>query len=204
MGSSASKAGWQPSAAQSGAAKISASGYDITPMTRERREQAAASLPAQTRNVALQAGTERAFTGKTVDGTPHDSKRKGVYVSAVGGLPLFSSDTKFDSGTGKQRCAAQTRAPNATAVSAVGPRSLHPIACPSYTCLRPLVRAGWPSFYAPLDPAHVLEIKDTSIPFMPRVEVVDARSGAHLGHGERQHPAFTSQGRPWGSCTEVN
>ena len=39
----------------------------------------------------LQAGTERAFTGKTVDGTPHDSKRKGTYVSAVGGLPLFRS-----------------------------------------------------------------------------------------------------------------
>jgi peptide methionine sulfoxide reductase MsrB len=39
----------------------------------------------------LQAGTERAFTGKTVDGSPHDNKSKGVYVSAVGGLPLFSS-----------------------------------------------------------------------------------------------------------------
>lgn len=38
-----------------------------------------------------QAGTERAFTGKTVDGSPHDNKRKGIYVSAVGGLPLFSS-----------------------------------------------------------------------------------------------------------------
>ena len=25
---------------------------------------------------------------------------KGVYVSALGGLPLFSSDTKFNSGTG--------------------------------------------------------------------------------------------------------
>ena len=41
---------------------------------------------------------------------------------------------------------------------------------------------GWPSFYAPIDPQHVVEIKDTSIPFMTRVEVVDARSGAHLGH----------------------
>ena len=73
--------------------------------------------------------------------TPEDNKRKGVYVGSVGGLPLFTSDCKFDSGT------------------------------------------GWPSFWAPIDPAHVIEIKDTSIPFMTRVEVVDARSGAHLGHG---------------------
>ena len=89
----------------------------------------------------------------------------------------------------------------------------------------PLPHAGWPSFYAPIDPEHVIEIKDNSIPFMPRTEVrllplrrsslrarpglrnlaccvpsaepppcppsplarvapqvVDAKSGAHLGH----------------------
>ena len=44
------------------------------------------------------AGTERAFTGKTINGFPHDNKASGVYVGAVGGLPLFSSNTKFDSG----------------------------------------------------------------------------------------------------------
>ena len=44
------------------------------------------------------AGTERAFSGKTTNGFPHDNKASGVYVGAVGGLPLFSSDTKFDSG----------------------------------------------------------------------------------------------------------
>ncbi len=50
------------------------------------------------RSVSFNAGTERAFTGRTVDGSPHDNKRKGVYVGAVGGLPLFSSEQKFDSG----------------------------------------------------------------------------------------------------------
>lgn len=50
------------------------------------------------RSVSFQAGTERAFTGKTVDGSSHDNKARGLYVGAVGGLPLFSSDTKFDSG----------------------------------------------------------------------------------------------------------
>lgn len=46
----------------------------------------------------------------------------------------------------------------------------------------PCPRPGWPSFYAPIDPEHVIEITDNSIPFMTRTEVVDARSGAHLGH----------------------
>ena len=40
-------------------------------------------------------GTERAFTGKY-----HDLKAKGVYVCAGCDLELFSSETKYDSGTG--------------------------------------------------------------------------------------------------------
>jgi hypothetical protein len=53
------------------------------------------------RDVALASGTERAFTGKTVNGYSHDTKSKGLWVSAIGGLPLFDSSTKFDSGTGR-------------------------------------------------------------------------------------------------------
>ncbi len=30
----------------------------------------------------------------------YDNKEPGVYVSAVSGVPLFSSETKYDSGTG--------------------------------------------------------------------------------------------------------
>ncbi len=45
--------------------------------------------------VLRQKGTERAFTGKY-----HDHHAKGVYVCAACGLPLFSSETKFESGTG--------------------------------------------------------------------------------------------------------
>ncbi len=40
-------------------------------------------------------GTEPAFTGKLLK-----NKKTGIYVCAACGNSLFSSDTKFDSGTG--------------------------------------------------------------------------------------------------------
>jgi len=45
--------------------------------------------------VARKHGTERAFTGKY-----HDKKEKGVYKCVCCGTELFTSDTKYDSGTG--------------------------------------------------------------------------------------------------------
>ena len=51
--------------------------------------------------MVLGQGTERAFTGRTVNGYPHDNKEAGLYVSSLGGLPLFSSETKYESGAPK-------------------------------------------------------------------------------------------------------
>lgn len=45
--------------------------------------------------ILRQEGTERAFTGKY-----WDNHEKGTYYSAASLQPVFSSDTKFDSGTG--------------------------------------------------------------------------------------------------------
>ncbi|CEM29185.1 unnamed protein product [Vitrella brassicaformis CCMP3155] len=124
--------------------KISKSGYDVTPMTDEEVQKAAQGLTSKQYDINLKAGTEMAFTGETVNGYKWNTKEKGMWVGAISGLPLFSSDDKYDSGT------------------------------------------GWLSFLKPVDPMHVIERKDPKDmafgPFERRTEVLDAKSGAHLGH----------------------
>ncbi|MFN2439621.1 MAG: peptide-methionine (R)-S-oxide reductase MsrB, partial [Chitinophagaceae bacterium] len=84
--------------------------------------------------ILRQQGTEAPFTGK------YDKfYKKGTYYSAASLQPLFSSETKFDSGT------------------------------------------GWPSFYAPISKDAVILKEDNHLG-MRRIEVVDSKSGSHLGH----------------------
>ena len=91
-------------------------------------------LTSEQFHILRQKGTERAGTGK------YDHfYEKGTYYSAASLQPLFSSEAKYNSGT------------------------------------------GWPSFYAPITPDAVRLIKDGS-DGMERLEVVDSKSGSHLGH----------------------
>lgn len=52
-------------------------------------------LSSEAYYVLREAGTERAFTGEY-----WDNKKEGLYYCRACGLPLFSSETKFESGTG--------------------------------------------------------------------------------------------------------
>src|SRR5260370_27047753 len=58
-------------------------------------EQWRAQLTPEQFQVARGKGTERAFCGTLLD-----NKRHGIYICVCCGLPLFASNSKFNSGTG--------------------------------------------------------------------------------------------------------
>ena len=96
-------------------------------------------------HILRERGTERAFTGQ------YDKfYEKGIYYSAASLQPVFSSETKFDSGT------------------------------------------GWPSFYQPISDNAVRLVKDMDYGIV-RWEVVDSKSGSHLGHVFDDGPAPTGK-----------
>jgi len=73
----------------------SASGYDLSPLTDEERMRLAGRLSAEERRILLESGTETPFCGGLLK---HEAE--GLYACRLCGLPLFSSDAKYDSGTG--------------------------------------------------------------------------------------------------------
>lgn len=84
--------------------------------------------------VMVKRGTEPAFKN------PYDKNYdKGIYVSAATGEPLFSSDDKYDSGS------------------------------------------GWPSFTKAIKAGVITVIADNSHG-MVRDEVIETKTGLHLGH----------------------
>ncbi|HEX7365483.1 MAG TPA: peptide-methionine (R)-S-oxide reductase MsrB [Pelobium sp.] len=100
-------------------------------------------LGPQAFEVMVKEGTEPAFKNAY-----YNNHKKGIYVSAATGEPLFSSDDKFDSGT------------------------------------------GWPSFTKPINDKAVIWTKDTSYG-MTRDEIIEAKTGLHLGHVFNDGPAPT-------------
>ena len=95
--------------------------------------------------ILREKGTEHPFTGKL-----NHFYKKGTYYSAASLQPVFSSDAKFDSGT------------------------------------------GWPSFFAPINAAAVKIVKDGTLG-VERLEVVDSKTGSHLGHVFDDGPAPTGK-----------
>lgn len=75
--------------------RFSKSGYDVTPLPKSKVEALASKLDPETYSITQNAGTERAFCGGLLD-----NKKDGVYACVVCDLPLFSSEHKFNSGTG--------------------------------------------------------------------------------------------------------
>ncbi len=73
----------------------SESGYDISPITKEKREFLAQGLTREEYDILLNHGTEPAFCGNLTD-----NKEEGVYACRLCGLPLFKSDAKFNSRSG--------------------------------------------------------------------------------------------------------
>jgi peptide-methionine (R)-S-oxide reductase len=74
---------------------ISKSGYDITPLRNDVRDELAKRLDRESYSVLIDHGTEPPFCGNLTD-----NKTAGTYACKLCGLPLFKSDEKFNSGTG--------------------------------------------------------------------------------------------------------
>jgi len=73
----------------------SAAGYDITPIGDAERARLAQKLSPEEHRILLEHGTEHPFCGGLLD-----NKEDGSYVCKLCALPLFKSDSKFESGTG--------------------------------------------------------------------------------------------------------
>jgi peptide-methionine (R)-S-oxide reductase len=75
--------------------RLSSAGFDVARLAPSAIELLATSLSADERHVILSHGTERPFCGTLLD-----NKKHGTYVCRLCALPLFSSKSKFESGTG--------------------------------------------------------------------------------------------------------
>jgi peptide-methionine (R)-S-oxide reductase len=67
----------------------------MPPKVQKKEEEWRRELTPEQYHVLREKGTERAFTGKY-----HATKDTGMYRCAACGAEVFSSGTKFDSGTG--------------------------------------------------------------------------------------------------------
>ncbi len=74
---------------------VSESGYDLTPIPADKADEMAKGLSELAYHVTRKDGTERSGSSEL-----NANKQVGVYACAVCDLPVYSSETKFESGTG--------------------------------------------------------------------------------------------------------
>jgi len=74
---------------------LSASGFDLTPLSEEEKQTRARSLSEEERRILLNQGTEPPFCGGLLD-----NKDDGTYHCKLCDLQRFTSSAKFESGTG--------------------------------------------------------------------------------------------------------
>jgi len=74
---------------------MSDANFDLSPPTAEQRKALETALTPEERDVLLNHGTERPFCGVLLN-----NKNAGVYCCKLCGLPLFTANQKFESGTG--------------------------------------------------------------------------------------------------------
>jgi peptide-methionine (R)-S-oxide reductase len=103
-----SGAATKSTAKSASSAPTRASGAPIKKIVKSEEEWMKELTPEQYQ-VMREKGTERAFTGKY-----WDNHAAGIYTCAACDLELFSSDTKFDSGTGWPSFWAPIAKPNVT------------------------------------------------------------------------------------------
>jgi len=131
--------------------------------------EVAKKLTPLQRAIAFSETTEKPFTGETTNGYAQDNMEKGTYVGAISGATLFESDAKYD---------AETGWPSFTA----------PVAGSVIERLDPCDLSMAGRAEPPLSQTFGCDVPEETPKGDPktdgliRQEVIDAVSGAHLGH----------------------
>lgn len=126
------------------------------------------------RAISLAEATETAFTGQTTNGYMHDNEQEGTYRGAISNAALFESSAKYDAGTGwpsfyEAVFGSVIERPDPCDLSNLKDKSLH--------------GASTEFGYIDCDiESDSGANSGASSSFGVRTEIIDARSGAHLGH----------------------